>query len=89
MIIRSCCYFYFYRYSAARCKILSKSRLELIVPDEERSWSELSSRVKASRGGRPGLPVPNRPYGFCGRKAPLQKKKEKLVRDARSPADGR
>ena len=20
-----------------------------------------------SRGGRPGLPVPNKPYGFCGR----------------------
>ena len=24
-----------------------------------------------SRGGRPGLPVPNNPYGFCGRKIPL------------------
>ena len=24
-----------------------------------------------SRGGRPGLPVPNKPYGFSGRKAPL------------------
>ena len=24
-----------------------------------------------SRGGRPGLPVPNSPYGFCGRKATL------------------
>ena len=23
------------------------------------------------RGGRPGLPVPNKPYGFCGRKATL------------------
>ena len=23
------------------------------------------------RGGRPGLPVPNKPHGFCGRKAPL------------------
>ena len=22
-----------------------------------------------SRGGRPGLPVPNSPYGLCGRKA--------------------
>ena len=22
-----------------------------------------------SRGGRPGLPVPNIPYGLCGRKA--------------------
>ena len=25
-----------------------------------------------SRGGRPGLPVPNKPYGFCGPKAPLR-----------------
>ena len=24
-----------------------------------------------SRGGRPGLSVPNRPYGLCGRKATL------------------
>ena len=24
-----------------------------------------------SQGGRPGLPVPNKPYGFCGRKAAL------------------
>ena len=25
----------------------------------------------ASRGGRSGLPVPNSPYGLCGRKATL------------------
>ena len=25
----------------------------------------------ASRGGRPGLPVPNSPHGLCGRKATL------------------
>ena len=24
-----------------------------------------------SRGGRTGLPVPNKPYGFCGRKGTL------------------
>ena len=30
-----------------------------------------------SRGGRPGLPVPNKPYGFCGREATLNWK-EKL-----------
>ena len=24
-----------------------------------------------SRGGRPGLPVPNSPYGLCSRKTPL------------------
>ena len=27
-----------------------------------------------SRGGRPGLPVPNKPDGFCGRKAALKRK---------------
>ena len=27
-----------------------------------------------SRGGRPGLPVPNSPYGLCGRKATLNLK---------------
>ena len=26
-----------------------------------------------SRGGRPGLPGPNKPYGFCGRKATLNR----------------
>ena len=25
-----------------------------------------------SRGGRPGLPVPNSPYGLCGRKATVK-----------------
>ena len=24
------------------------------------------------RGGRPGLPVPDKPYGLCGRKAPFE-----------------
>ena len=27
-----------------------------------------------SRGGRPGLPVPDSPYGFCGRKAILNER---------------
>ena len=30
-----------------------------------------AQEVCESRGGRPGLPVPNRPYGLCGRKAAL------------------
>ena len=30
-----------------------------------------------SRGGRPGLPVPDSPYGLCGRKATLALKREK------------
>ena len=35
---------------------------------------DLSNRVQElceSRGDRPGLPVPNSPYGFCGREATL------------------
>ena len=27
--------------------------------------------MKAAVGGRPGFPVPNGPYGLCGRKATL------------------
>ena len=30
-----------------------------------------------SRGGRPGLPVPNSPYGLCGRKPTLKREKER------------
>ena len=30
-----------------------------------------SQELCESRGGRPGLPVPNSPYGLCGRKATL------------------
>ena len=30
-------------------------------------------------GGRPGLPVPNSPYGLCGRKATLNSKYELSV----------
>ena len=28
-----------------------------------------------SRGGRPGIPVPNKPHGFCGRKVTLNQSK--------------
>ena len=33
--------------------------------------SELRSFVSKSRGGRPGLSVPDNPYGLCGREATL------------------
>ena len=36
-----------------------------------------AQELRESRGGRPGLPVPNKPYGFCGRKATL---KQNLLR---------
>ena len=31
-----------------------------------------------SRGGHPGLPVPNKPYGFCGHKQNEHLKKKKM-----------
>ena len=36
-----------------------------------------------SGGGRPGLPVPDSPYGLYGSKATLKKKKKKAVRRVR------
>ena len=35
-----------------------------------------------SRGGRPGLPVPNKPDGFCGRKATPKQKRTLLFNDS-------
>ena len=32
-----------------------------------------AQEVCESRGGRPGHPAPNGPYGLCGRKATLEK----------------
>ena len=43
-----------------------------------------------SRGDRPGLPVPNSPYGLCGRKATLENRTQELcqieVADLGSPS---
>ena len=47
---------------------------------EEKSFSIRAQELCESRGGRRGLPVPNSPYGLCGRKATLKKKKKKKVR---------
>ena len=44
-----------------------------VVPVSELRPHELCE----SRGGRPGLPVPNSPYGLCGRKANSKKKEKK------------
>ena len=38
--------------------------------------SRISQELCESRGGRPGLPVPNSPYGLCGRKATIEEKGE-------------
>ena len=39
--------------------------------NKNRKTSQLRSCVSESRGGRPGLPVPNSPDGLCRRKATL------------------
>ena len=46
---------------------------QCIKGDDAGWWtrSQLGSYVSESRRGRPGLPVPNSPYGLCGRKAKL------------------
>ena len=36
-----------------------------------------------SEGGRPGVPVANSPYGLCGRKATLKRKKKEKERKNR------
>ena len=49
-----------------------------LVSDVSRMASKNTVRVQElceSRGGRPGLPVPDSPYSLCGRKATLKKKK--------------
>ena len=33
--------------------------------------SDSAQELCEGRGGRPGIPVPNSPYGLCGRKATL------------------
>ena len=40
-----------------------------------------AQEVCEGRGGRPALPVPNSPYGLCGRKATLEEE-EALVTQA-------
>ena len=40
-------------------------------------WSNRGQELCESGGGRPGLPVPNSPYGLCGRKAALKRDRER------------
>ena len=37
-----------------------------------------AEEVCDSRGGRPGLPVPNSRYGFCGRKTASEEAEEEV-----------
>ena len=41
--------------------------------------TELGGGGGESRGGRPGLPVPNSPYSLCGRKAKLNERSSEHV----------
>ena len=45
--------------------------LGVVYKQARRSYSIRPQELCESRGGRPGLPVPNTPDGFCGRKATL------------------
>ena len=38
----------------------------------------MGAQLRESRGGRPGLPVPNSPCGLCGRKATLKNRTQEL-----------
>ena len=44
--------------------------------DTKRDRVFRAQELCGSRGGRPGLPVPNKPDGFCGRKATLKQDNE-------------
>ena len=57
-----------------RCKHGSRDECLRNIKIGSKEWTENRPReLCASRGGRPGLPVPNSPYCLCGRKATLNK----------------
>ena len=47
-----------------------------------------AQKLCESGGGRPGLPVPNSPYGLCGRKATLKNRAQELC-ESRGGRPGR
>ena len=49
----------------------SPSLISLMVSVAVKHHGRKAQELCESRGGRPGLPVPNKPYGLCGRKARL------------------
>ena len=52
----------------------------MVSVDLKQHWARITvTRAQEpceSRGGRPGLPAPNSPYGLCGRKATLEEEEE-------------
>ena len=49
--------------------------------------SPVLRRCVKKRGGRPGLPIPNKPYGSCGRKATLNDSMPELKSCAKNEVD--
>ena len=50
----------------------------IVFVNVKQDWTwiqNLRAQERENGGGRPGLSVPNSPYGLCGRKATLEEKK--------------
>ena len=47
--------------------------------DVKQHWTQAEQELWESRGGCPGLPVPNSPYGLCGRGATLNSKNSNSI----------
>ena len=58
----------------ASCKVYTLKALAVLLIRAQ--------KLCESRGGRSGLPVPNSPYGLCGRKATLLELAPSLMRAA-------
>ena len=56
----------------------SPSLIVLIISGRKATLKNRAHELCGSRGGRPGLPTPNSPYGLFGRKATLKNRAHKL-----------
>ena len=67
----------FHRQAAmANCPSCFRERATDVISTACRKSSFRVQELCESRGGRPGRPVPNSPYGLCGRKATLDHKRQ-------------
>ena len=53
-----------------------KHHVYLVTLEEEVGIIHRAEELCERRGGRPGLPVPNKPYGLCGRKATFEEEED-------------
>ena len=58
-------------------------RYKLYIDNTHAMKTVKAQELCESRGGRPGLSVPNNPYGLCGRKSAVEEE-VKTVRDYRT-----